>query len=107
MPREKRPSFISKMFAKKPDAPDSAAKMGHVDRLFFGNDDDDDDVPAGKREGAGLLDDEPDRAETDFYNGDKYVGDVANGKRHGHGVYYYDSGDKCAAATHKLRQPIE
>ena len=27
-------------------------------------------------------------------NGDKYVGDTADGKRHGHGVYYYDSGDK-------------
>ena len=24
----------------------------------------------------------------------EYVGDVQNGKRHGHGVYYYDSGDK-------------
>ena len=42
----------------------------------------------------GLLDDEPERAETDFYNGDKYVGDVQSAKRHGHGVYYYDSGDK-------------
>ena len=49
---------------------------------------------AARKEGTGLLDEEPDRAETDFYNGDKYVGDVTNSKRHGHGVYYYDSGDK-------------
>ena len=95
-PREKRPSFLAgmqKMLGKKPDAPDAASKMGNVDRLFFGEEDDDDE-PIAKREGTGLLDDEPDRAETDFYNGDKYVGDVTNGKRHGHGVYYYDSGDK-------------
>ena len=69
--------------------------MGHLDAAFFGEDEDEDDSLTGRRkEGAGLLDSEPDRAETDFYNGDKYVGDVTSGKRHGHGVYYYDSGDK-------------
>ena len=93
-PREKRPSFLQKMFQKKPDAPDEASKMGNVDRLFFGEDDDDDGEPIARKEGAGLLADEAERAETDFYNGDKYVGDVSNAKRHGHGVYYYDSGDK-------------
>eukprot|EP00966_Prymnesium_polylepis_P257341 5944776-Prymnesium_polylepis.1 len=31
-----------------------------------------------------------------LHPGGRYVGDVTNGKRHGHGVYYYDSGDKYA-----------
>ena len=94
----KRASMFDKMFSKakgERDAPESAHAMGHLDRSFFGEEgEEEDSMPAAKREGVGLLDDEPDRAETDFYNGDKYVGDVHNGKRHGHGVYYYDSGDK-------------
>ena len=97
------------------DAPPAAERMQNLDALFFNDDDkpaffedEDDDgatkagrTAAGRKEGArtgqsskGLLEDEPERAETDFYNGDKFVGDVANSKRHGHGVYYYDSGDK-------------
>ena len=77
------------------DEPEKAGKMRNLDKDFFGEEDEeDDDRPKAAREGTGLLDDEPERAETDFYNGDKYVGDVQNGKRHGHGVYYYDSGDK-------------
>ena len=85
---------IKSLFSRRSsiDAPAKADKMGNLDSTFFGEDEDDE--PLGRREGTGLLDDEPDRAETDFYNGDKYVGDVQNGKRHGHGVYYYDSGDK-------------
>ena len=71
----KRPSLLdsargaaSKLFVKKEkDAPDAAIKMGNIDKGFFGEDDDDDDVPISKREKGGLLDDEPDRAETDFY----------------------------------------
>lgn len=97
MATAKRPSFFS-VFSKRnnADKPEKASQMGHLDKGFFGDDEDEDEgsLISGKREGAGLLDSEPDRAETDFYNGDKYVGDVANGKRHGHGVYYYDSGDK-------------
>jgi hypothetical protein len=105
----RRRSFVS-------DAPPSAERMQNLDALFFNDDDkpaffeDEDDADATKgdgrtaavrKEGArigqtskGLLDDEPERAETDFYNGDKFVGDVVNSRRHGHGVYYYDSGDK-------------
>ena len=68
--------------------------MKNLDLDFFGQEDEEDDATRSggglsKREGMGLLDDEPERAETDFYNGDKYVGDVQNGKRHGHGKYEY------------------
>ena len=82
------------MFKRKSltDAPEVASKMGNIDKAFFDQEEDEDDL--GGKEGAGLLDEEPSRSETDFYNGDKYVGDVSGGKRHGHGVYYYDSGDK-------------
>ena len=74
---------------------ESVARMGHIDRSFFGeNSGDGDEEELPRRTQEGLLDSEPDRAETDFFNGDKYVGDTADGKRHGHGVYYYDSGDK-------------
>ena len=89
------------------DEPSAANRMRNLDKGFFGEEDEEDPdegVSQVKREGAGLLDNEPDRAETDFYNGDKYVGDVASGKRHGHGVYYYD---RCSTAlttltTHSL-----
>lgn len=65
--------------------------MSHLDQHFLGESDEE---QMGPKEGEGLLHSEPERAETDFFNGDKYVGDVFEGKRHGHGVYYYDSGDK-------------
>ena len=84
------------------DEPSAANRMRNLDKGFFGEEDEDDPdegVSQVKREGAGLLDNEPDRAETDFYNGDKYVGDVASGKRHGHGVYYYDRCSTAAAAA--------
>ena len=87
---------VSSMFRRSSiDAPEKPSNMRHLDKAFFGEEEEEDEaLTSGKREGTGLLDEEPDRAETDFYNGDKYVGDVATGKRHGHGVYYYDSGDK-------------
>eukprot|EP00316_Scyphosphaera_apsteinii_P024956 CAMPEP_0119323652 /NCGR_PEP_ID=MMETSP1333-20130426/61215_1 /TAXON_ID=418940 /ORGANISM="Scyphosphaera apsteinii, Strain RCC1455" /LENGTH=141 /DNA_ID=CAMNT_0007331155 /DNA_START=43 /DNA_END=465 /DNA_ORIENTATION=+ len=75
------------------DKPDAAGRMAHLDHAFLGQSEKDDDATYMK-EGMGLLDDEPERTETDFFNGDKYVGDVCDGKRNGHGVYYYDSGDK-------------
>ena len=66
---------------------ESVARMGHIDRSFFGEngsgDGDEEELP--RRTQEGLLDSEPDRAETDFFNGDKYVGDTADGKRHGQG----------------------
>ena len=93
-----RKSFMSGMFSGRKSAaekPEMASKMGHMDKTFFGDDGDEEEMLGAKfREGTGLLDEEPDRAETDFYNGDKYVGDTTGAKRHGHGVYYYDSGDK-------------
>ena len=74
--------------------PEAPSKMRNLDKVFFGEEEDEDDEGSLiSREKGGLLSSEPDRAETDFYNGDKYVGDVSGGKRHGHGVYYYDSGD--------------
>ena len=107
---------LSRRRSSVSDAPPAAERMQNLDALFFNDDDkptffeDEDDADATKgdgrtaavrKEGArigqtskGLLDDEPERAETDFYNGDKFVGDVVNSRRHGHGVYYYDSGDK-------------
>ena len=124
--REKRPSFLAMMAEKagtmaekagtkmaetlskktSVDEPSAANRMRNLDKGFFGEEDEEDPdegVSQVKREGAGLLDNEPDRAETDFYNGDKYVGDVAGGKRHGHGVYYYDRCSTAAAlTTHSL-----
>ena len=121
--REKRPSFLAMMAEKagtmaekagtkmaelskrtSVDEPSAANRMRNLDKGFFGEEDEEDPdegVSQMKREGAVLLDNEPDRAETDFYNGDKYVGDVASGKRHGHGVYYYD---RCSSSTHQLDQ---
>ena len=46
-----------------------------------------------RKEATGLLDDEPERAETDFYNGDKYVGHFKNGRMHGYGTYTAANGD--------------
>lgn len=108
---------LSRRRSSLSDAPPAAERMQNLDALFFNDDDkpaffeeEDEDgertgdgrTAAARKAGAGqsskgLLDDEPERAETDFYNGDKFVGDVANAKRHGHGVYYYDYGDKYTA----------
>ena len=65
---------------------ESVARMGHIDRSFFGEngsgDGDEEEMSATRRTQEGLRDSDPDRAETDFFNGDKYVGDTADGKRH-------------------------
>ena len=111
---------ILKRFSRRrasTDAPPVAERMKNIDALFFNDDDkppffedEGEEATIGKartplrKEGVGLLDDEPERAETDFYNGDKFVGDVANSKRHGHGVYYYDSGDKYTGGWHEGKQ---
>ena len=54
---------------------ESVARMGHIDRSFFGEngsgDGDEEELSAPRRTQEGLLDSEPDRAETDFFNGDK------------------------------------
>ena len=130
--REKRPSFLAMMAEKagtmaekagtkmaetaerlskktSVDEPSAANRMRNLDKGFFGEEDEEDPdegVSQVKREGAGLLDNEPDRAETDFYNGDKYVGDVASGKRHGHGVYYYDRCSTAVAALTTHHSPL-
>jgi hypothetical protein len=90
MPPQRRPSQVetalrdgvSRLFSRRKssasDAPLPSSKMKNLDLGFFGQEDDEDEDDAagssrgglGKREGTGLLDDEPDRAETDFYNGD-------------------------------------
>ena len=31
---------------------------------------------------------------TKIYGKDKYIGNIYNGKRHGKGIYYYESGNK-------------
>ena len=89
-PQQRRPSQVetalrdgvSRLFSRRKssasDAPLPSSKMKNLDLGFFGQEDDEDEDDAaggsrgglGKREGTGLLDDEPDRAETDFYNGD-------------------------------------
>lgn len=43
-------------------------------------------LPLGDSDGA-------EQATNTFYNGDKYVGDTKDGRRHGYGCYYYSSGD--------------
>eukprot|EP00965_Chrysotila_dentata_P081870 2702203-Pleurochrysis_carterae.AAC.1 len=98
------------MFRNGNQRPEAAARMTHVDKAFFGEDEDEEDDEECSRvtriEGSALLSSEPERAETDFFNGDKYVGDVHSGKRHGHGVYYYDSGDKCVTRASQIGPPI-
>ena len=83
------------------EEPEKANQMKHLDKAFF---DEEDEEYSRVKEGTGLLHEEAEQAETDFHNGDKYVGDVANGKRHGHGVYYYDSGDKYTGAWDNGKQ---
>ena len=110
--KPKRPSVgarVKGLFSRRDSAasaPEKAPAMRNIDRGFFGEDEEEEDLEVSlrggkagrkareKREGGGLLDDDPDRAETDFFNGDKCVGDMTAGKRNGHGCYYYDSGDK-------------
>lgn len=107
------------------DAAATAAKMKNLDTSFFGEAEEEEDAVlvvstgAGKQAGADVHvgGDKTRGTEADFSNGDRYIGDLKEGKRHGHGkswesknvctlacshgavpshagVYYYGSGDK-------------